>query len=248
LIGLQYKWMVRTLLWFRSWRFTLLPWRRWTAVVLFGIAMAYVEAAVVAYLRVWLDRVDPYQPHPLLVPAWVESAEMLREAATLVMLATVGWLAGRSRWGRLGYFLVVFGVWDILYYVFLAALTGWPRSLFDWDVLFLIPVPWWGPVWSPISIACLMVIGGTLLARSEEGAPQYWPRTFAWLAASLGLLLALYVFMADSLRVADAGRSALRVTLPTRFDWPLFLIAWLLLAAPLLDVAFQRFSRTSMSQ
>lgn len=239
---LQYKGMSRTLLWFTNWEGGFLLYRRrWITVVLFASAMAYVEAAVVAYLRVWLDRVDPYQPRPLMVPQWVESTEMLREAATLVMLATVGWLAGRTWRGRLGYFLVLFGVWDILYYVFLAALTGWPRSPLDWDVLFLIPVPWWGPVWSPISIASLMVVGGTLLTHTDGAPPRYWPRNISWMAAAIGVLLALYVFMAESLRVSGTGPSIHRMTLPTRFDWPLFLFAWFLLAAPILDAALQRF-------
>jgi len=216
---------------------------RWRAVGLFATAMAYAEAAVVAYLRVWLDRVDPYQPRPLAVPAWVESTEILREAATLVMLAAVGWIAGVTWRGRCGYFLLAFGIWDSLYYVFLAALTGWPQSPLDWDVLFLVPVPWWGPVWSPVSIALLMVIGGLLLVQTEEGLLRYRPQPAAWLAGGIGLVLALYVFMADALSIAIEGQSPFGMPLPTHFNWPLFLLAWLLLASPILDVARQRFSR-----
>ena len=219
---------------------------RWMAVVVFGIVMGYAEAAVVAYLRIWLNRVDPYQPQPLVIPTWVESAEMLREAATIVMLAAVGWLAGRTWRGRTGYFLVAFGVWDILYYVFLPHLTGWPRSPFDWDVLFLIPVPWWGPVWSPVSIALLMVIGGTLLSRGDENPPRYRPRAISLVAAGLGVFLALYVFMSDALQAAGSGQPPIRMALPTRFDWPLFALAWLLMAAPILDVIFQFIFRSHL--
>ena len=116
--------------------------RRWTAVGIFSIAMALLEAAVVTYLRVFLDRVDPYQPNPLPVPAWLMHVEIARETATLIMLLSVAWLAGPIWRARFGYFLIAFGIWDIFYYAFLAPLSGWPRSLLDWDVLFLIPLPW----------------------------------------------------------------------------------------------------------
>jgi len=216
--------------------------RRWMLVVLFAVAMAFVEAAVVTYLRVFLDRIDPYQPYPMAGPAWLGRIEKVREGATLLMLLAVGWLAGQTLRSRWGYLLIGFGIWDIMYYVFLRPMSGWPRSLLDWDILFLLPLPWWAPVWAPVSIAALMVAGGTLLTRSErrEGAP--WPRRAAWVLNGVGLLLALYVFMADAIRVAPEGEEALRHMLPTWFNWPLFLVAWGLMAAPLLDACRHRFT------
>ena len=47
-------------------------------------------------------------------------------------------------------------------------MSGWPRSLFDWDVLFLLPLPWWGPVLAPVSIAVLMIVWGTIVTESPE--------------------------------------------------------------------------------
>src|SRR5262245_50564376 len=119
--------------------------KRWWAVVTYAIAMAWVEAAVVLYLRTLVNRIEPYQQKPLPNMPGLIAPEIIREAATIVMLTAVGWLAGRSWRGRFGYLLIAFGVWDIFYYVFLKILTGWPRTLLDWDVLFLIPLPWWGP-------------------------------------------------------------------------------------------------------
>ena len=87
--------------------------RTWSCVLLFAMAMAWVESAVVFYLRTMIDRIQPYQPNPLPEFGQLQTAEVIREMATLVMLATVGWLAGRDGRGRFGYFLIAFGLWDI---------------------------------------------------------------------------------------------------------------------------------------
>ena len=140
----------------------LAPSRRcWLVVILFAVAMAWVEAASVYYIRVVVDRIVPYQQNPLPVGGVLGAVELVREASTLIMLLTVGILAGRAWHERLGYSALAFGVWDILYYVFLRVMSGWPTSLLDWDVLFLLPLPWWGPVLAPVSIALLMVVWGT---------------------------------------------------------------------------------------
>src|SRR5438477_11015963 len=128
---------------------------RWLVVVLFATAMAWMESATVVYLRILVGRVNPYQFDPLPRHDVLGNTELVRELATMLMLFAVGWLAGRSWRTRLSYSLIAFGVWDILYYVFLAMIASWPRSLLDWDVLFLIPLPWWGPVVAPVTIAAL---------------------------------------------------------------------------------------------
>src|SRR5664279_3778879 len=105
--------------------------RRWAVVVVFAMAMAWVESAVVLYLRTMIDRIDPYQPNPLPVIGGLGPVELARELATLIMLVTVGTLAGQTWRSRLGYAAIAFGVWDIFYYVFLNWMCGWPHSLLD---------------------------------------------------------------------------------------------------------------------
>jgi hypothetical protein len=63
-----------------------------------------------------------------------------------------------------------------------------------------------------------------------------------------GIGLALYLFMADTIRVADQGVEALRNVLPARFNWPLFGIALLLMAAPVFQAYQQISNRTRASQ
>jgi len=146
------------------------PIVRWCLVVLFAVAMAWVESASVYYLRVLVDRVEPYQATPLPMQGVLGGVELAREAATLIMLATLGALAGSNLAARVSYTAIAFGVWDICYYVFLWMMGGWPRSVMDWDILFLLPLPWWGPVLAPVGIAALMIVGGTLVTQSRRAA------------------------------------------------------------------------------
>jgi hypothetical protein len=208
-------------------------------VVVFAVAMAWVEAAVVYYLRTMVNRIEPYQQEPFPIIDGL-GAELVREAATLVMLLCVGLLAGRSWRSRLGFAAVAFGVWDIFYYVFLKVLCGWPHSLLDWDILFLLPLPWWGPVLAPVLIALLMIWWGTLASRGGPalvGERLPWK---TWLLNASGVGLALYVFMADALRVASQGPEAVRNVLPQWFNWPLFAMGLVLMAVPIARVVWLR--------
>lgn len=204
---------------------------RWAIVAAFAIAMACVESATVFYLRVLVDRVEPHQPNPLPINNALGDVELWREAATLVMLATVGMLAGGTWRRRVGYAAIAFGVWDIFYYVFLRLMTGWPRTLLDWDILFLLPLPWWGPVIAPASIAMLMIAWGTLATQTGEDTTD--PPSSIVLA-SLGIVLGLVVFMTDAWRAWPGGRDAVLQVLPATFNWPLFLVALVLMASPIL--------------
>ena len=150
------------------------------------------------------------------------------------MLLAVGMLAGGTWRARLGYAAVAFGVWDIFYYVFLKVMCGWPHSLLDWDVLFLLPLPWWGPVLAPVLISVLLILWGTCASRCEPTYSAAAPDRRVWLMSSLGVVLALYVFMADTLAAAPAGVDAIRTVLPGRFNWPLFSLALALMSTPLL--------------
>jgi hypothetical protein len=211
------------------------PRARWWVVVVFAVAMAWFEAATVYYLRVLVDRVTPYQPNPLPLHGVLGEVELVREAATLVMLLTLGMLAGRTWRARLGYTAVAFGVWDILYYVFLRLMSGWPQSLFDWDILFLLPLPWWGPVLAPVCIAVLMIVWGTQASLAAGDCFSPGRSRTVWSLSGLGIALALYVFMADALRLAGSGEDAIRNFLPTEFNWTLFCAALALMAASLLE-------------
>ena len=206
---------------------------RWAIVVAFAIAMAWLEAASVFYIRALVDRVEPYQPNPLPMHGALGNVELCREGATLVMIATLGLLAGRTWRRRAGYAALAFGAWDIFYYVFLRLISGWPRTILDWDILFLLPLPWWGPVLAPVSIALVMIVWGTLTTQSndDDAGGARWASALA----AIGIVLALGVFMTDAWLALPDGRDAILRVLPNSFNWPLFWVAWLLMSLPALQ-------------
>lgn len=212
---------------------------RWALVVTFAMAMACVESASVFYLRALVDRIEPYQANPLPLHGALGNVELWREAATLVMIAALGMLAGCTWRRRVGYAALAFGTWDLFYYVFLRLMTGWPQTLLDWDILFLLPLPWWGPVLAPVSIALLMVAWGTLATQSGDDMTE---SRWAWVLASLGIVVALVVFVTDAWQALPEGREAILRVLPATFHWPLFGVSLLLMAAPVAAIGWHWWS------
>lgn len=196
---------------------------RLTSVTCYAVAMALVEAVVVVYLR------DVYYPDgftfPLrFIPFQRITLEVGREAATLVMLAAVGYLAGRALWERFGWFMLAFGVWDIWYYLWLRIVLNWPATLFDWDILFLIPLPWIGPVIAPVLIAVEMCVVGFLITRRYAAGRAIHPPLSAWVLAGGATALLLWSFMRD----LDAG---LHQAMPRPYPYPALFVGLVLYAA-----------------
>ncbi len=187
-------------------------------VVAYAVAMAYLESAVVVYLRqalgVATGEVFPIDMESEL-SGWLGWIELGREAATLVMISALGLLVGRSGLERLAWAAVIFGIWDIGYYVSLWVFSGWPTSLATWDLLFLIPVPWAGPVWAPVAVSVGLVSFGLALAGRYRAGLR--PRAGI---APLGALVAGGVVVVVSF-ILNAG-VVLEGGTPTDFAWPLF--------------------------
>ncbi|HET6373214.1 MAG TPA: hypothetical protein VFG76_07900 [Candidatus Polarisedimenticolia bacterium] len=188
---------------------------RLITLLVFAAAMAFVEAAVVVYLRAL------YYPEGFSFPLKGMSPEILaielaREASTIVMLVAVSLLSGSDRWERFLHFAAAFGMWDIFYYVWLYVALGWPASLLDWDILFLIPVPWIAPVLAPVIVSASLIAGSLiLLSLKRRGvtvrvSPSAW-----WLGVAAGALV-LASFMTDWRSVVE-GRP------PQPYPWALFL-------------------------
>ncbi|MCI0522408.1 MAG: hypothetical protein L0Y37_02020 [Bacteroidales bacterium] len=216
---------------------------RFIWLTVFAVAMGFLEAIVVVYLRMI------YYPEgfdfPLaLIPPEVLSIEWVREIATLVMLAGIGIIAGRNNLQRLFYALFAFGVWDIFYYVALKLFLAWPASILTWDLLFLIPIPWLGPVLAPVICSVTMIIMALLIIGKQERGFIVNPSHADWILIYGGAAIILYTFLIDYSRlIIDSGvlssastpddaeqlLSMIKQYIPGRYKWLIFIAGELLI-------------------
>ncbi len=202
----------------------------WLAV--FAIAFGFVESGVVIYLR------SIYYPGGFSFPLKLMSrfhlgVELVREAATMVMLMSSAVLCGGTRWQKFGWFIVAFGIWDISYYVWLKVILDWPATPFDPDVLFLIPVPWVGPVIAPIAISLLMIACGWRLNVVIAAGKPFQPGLLSWTLGICATAVLLFSF------VRDAG-AAIDGLAPAPYPYSLLILSILLLVAAFLSATIRR--------
>ncbi|MBW8039030.1 MAG: hypothetical protein FVQ85_03425 [Planctomycetes bacterium] len=209
---------------------------RFVIAVIFSIAFAYIESAVVVYLRVIfhpdgfifpLSNVDTILQHKALL-----LTEIGREAATMVLILTFAWLSGRNLQQRFAYFLTIFAVWDIFYYVWLKvfsaglqAIPDWPVSIMDWDILFLIPITWASPVLAPVlSSIVMLVFAMIILYRDCCGKPIKAGR-IEWIGFIAAAVIVVISFCLPGPHIAEPNYQSY-------FYWPVF-VAGLLAAIAL---------------
>ncbi|MCF8309622.1 MAG: hypothetical protein K9I68_11490 [Bacteroidales bacterium] len=165
-------------------------------VFLFALSMAFFESSIVVYLR------ELYYPGGFDFPLKtletdIAATEIIREAFSLLMIVSVAVIAGRKAMQRFGYFLIIFAVWDIFYYVFLKMVLGWPESFFEWDILFLIPVTWVGPVIAPAFNSLVMVVLGFILVRAVSIKSKAVIKPLSWTLLIVGAVFVLVSYVED---------------------------------------------------
>ena len=205
----------------------------WAWVVIFAIAFAWVESAVVVYLRE--KYFDGGFSFPLIVK-WENGKHVIdplvrielgREIATITMLAAVGWIAGKNRFQRFCFFMIAFGIWDIFYYIWLYVMVGWPESIMTWDLLFYVPLPWVGPVITPLLIAFAMAAAGTLIIYYDtKGYDVRWRWYDMAVELSCGLVM-IVAFCWDWRNILQLPGDSERTGIPNPFAWWLYLPALL---------------------
>ncbi|MBI5931251.1 MAG: hypothetical protein HY862_18225 [Chloroflexi bacterium] len=198
------------------------------AVGLFAIAMAYLESAVVVYLRRMYGLGDDLTKIPDF-DRTITGIEIGREIATMFMLLAVGWIAGRRLQSKIAFAFFTFGIWDIFYYIWLWVFIGWPASPLTWDILFLVPVPWWGPVISPVLSASLMVVGGMVAIWVDDREWPIRPGKAEWGMLFAGMALALIAFMWDALGNLPLSPDEFDSIKPSSFPWGFYLPGLLLM-------------------
>ena len=91
--------------------------------LLFAVAMAWVEAAVVFYLRMMVDRIEPYQSNRCRWPA-VSTSRVGPRGRHPGHAARRRHAGGPKLAHPAGLRAIAFGVWDIFYYVFLKVISA----------------------------------------------------------------------------------------------------------------------------
>jgi len=164
----------------------------WISLTLFAIAMGLLETIVVIYLR------ELYYPEGFAFPvkameSHIVTIELFRELATIVMLVTIGIISGRNFTSRFAWFLYSFAIWDIFYYIFLKVLVQWPESLLTWDILFLIPLTWTGPVLAPVvnSLTMILLAAFLIKANSKQNFPL---KLFEWALLLIGSVIIIIAY------------------------------------------------------
>ena len=165
--------------------------------------------------------------------------ELGREAATIFMLLAVGFLAGKKAWTRLAYFMFSFGVWDTWYYIWLKIFLNWPESLLTWDLLFLIPVPWSGPVIAPVIVSLSLIIGAVIVLNLEEKGIDFKLTKWEWRILVIAPLLIFISFIWEAPKI-------LRLEVPTFYHWELLIIGEIIGIAILINAVGRLKSKGNM--
>lgn len=224
-------------------------------ISLLSVALGLFECIVVIYLR------KLYYPGGFHFPLAIADRdvmafETLREAATLIILLSVGLISGRSLAERFGWFIYSFAIWDIFYYIFLKILVGWPESCFTWDILFLIPVTWIGPVIAPVINSVSMIILAWLILEKKYGKKVIIIRPLEWISLIAGAILVITSYTIDYIQyilkafplsdlVNPAYSRQVAATacsyIPVHFPWWIFITGVLIHLGVIVAISLRKF-------
>jgi hypothetical protein len=170
--------------------------RQYLWITLFAIGMAFLESAVVIYLRAL------YYPEGFAFPlkqmdSTLALTELIREAATMLMLVSVAALASRRFTVAVAWFIYAFAVWDIFYYVFLWLMIGWPASFLTWDLLFLLPVMWVGPVIAPVINSLTMILLAVVIIHKSTYKRKIRLDAIEWMLLIAGSFITIFAYTQD---------------------------------------------------
>lgn len=170
--------------------------KKYIYVTVLAISMAFLETSVVIYLRELMYPEGFAFPLAPIDPG-IALTEILREAATLLMLVMIGVLAGKRFADGFAWFLYSFAIWDIFYYIFLKVLINWPESFLTWDILFLIPATWTGPVITPVLVSLVMIMLASMIIYFTEKGIKIRINSLEWTGLILGSIVLIAGFIWD---------------------------------------------------
>jgi len=211
---------------------------RFAPTTVFGIAMGFLEAAVVVYARqIFYPAGFAFPLNPYISPLLL-NVELLREFSTIVMLVCIGIISGKSFPEKVAYFIYSFAIWDIFYYIWLKAILNWPPSILTWDLLFLIPVPWIAPVLAPLICSLTMIILSVGMIYFVEKEYIVKGNFYEGILVLLGAFLIFISFIWDYSKIVVTGgflknfanlatnkefQQVILNYIPRNYNWSLFI-------------------------
>ena len=149
---------------------------------------------------------------------------------------------------------------DIFYYVGLKLILDWPPSFLTWDILFLIPVTWVGPVLAPIiSSLVFIVFSVTIVVMQEKG--MFKKLSFnPFLSFFLGVIIVFLLYIWDYTKIIIGGGyisrlgelttdkqfiSEITSYIPDKFNWYIFTLGELLIILPPIIIFLKEKSKNS---
>ena len=160
-----------------------------------GIAFGYIEAVIVIYLRK-IYYPDGFRFPIVLADIDIAAVEMLRELMTLILILAVAELTFRTFLKKFAACMIIFGIWDIL---------------------FLIPLPWVGPVLAPVLVSLALIYAGiVILVDMNRGYKFQFDKRF-WIMEIIAGIIIIISFMIS-------GTVVINQTIPASFPWIIFLV------------------------
>jgi hypothetical protein len=203
--------------------------------------MGFLEGIVVVYLRE-LYYPDGFEFPLVMLANRVIVIEWVRELSTLLMILAVAIIGAKLNFERFALFLYTFGIWDITYYVALKIFLDWPETLLTWDILFLIPITWLGPVIAPLLCSLSMIVMALTILSARQRAKVHFSR-LEWLVVISGALIIFIAFIQDFFLLLLRGGYFNHLVaqeldenlihditsfIPGKFNWFLFLLGFIL--------------------
>lgn len=138
--------------------------------IILALLLGLFSALIFNYLRklYWLPG------HPGIfrtIPLKILLLETLREAVMIGIIVIVAVKSAKKLNQKFSLFLLIFGLWDLSFYVFTKIFTGWPKSLTQFDILFFLPWVWTGPVLAPVIVSVSFILLSRVLTRPTEKIP-----------------------------------------------------------------------------
>lgn len=141
------------------------------ALTAMSLALGYIDSIATYYVRRMPAEPEAGVDLLALEPVEALSArelvlEQTRQLSIVLVIVTVGIIAGRNGLQQAGTIVFSVGAWTVLRYAALRTICDWPLSFSDVDAVLYMPEAVHSPVWLVIVVALALAATGVVLVRA----------------------------------------------------------------------------------